>query len=311
MTARVGFIGLGIMGQPMASRLADAAVPLTVWNRSDAAAEALVAAGARRVGNVAEVFAECETVLIMLRNEAVLDSVLRGGPGGLAGLVPGHTVVNTGTVSPAYSRNLAREIESAGGDFVEAPVSGSRRPAEEGALVAMTAGRPAAVEAVTPLLAPLCAQVTPCGEVPAALTMKLTVSTFLMAVVTGLAEAFHFGREHGVDLALLRQVLDAGQMSSPISRVKTAKLVDDDLTPQAAITDVLMNVDLVATAAREARVATPLLDASRELYAEAVERGDGAADMIAVIRAISDRTARQRTDPRNDHAPGGQRRGRR
>jgi 3-hydroxyisobutyrate dehydrogenase len=297
MTARVGFIGLGIMGQPMASRLAGAGVPLTVWNRSDAAAEALVAAGARRADNVAGVFAECETVLIMLRNEAVLDSVLRGGPGGLAGLVPDHTVVNIGTVSPAYSRNLAREIESAGGDFAEAPVSGSRRPAEEGALVAMIAGRPGVVEAVTPLLARLCAQVTPCGEVPAALTMKLASSAFLMAVVTGLAEAFHFGREHGVDLALLRQVLDAGQMSSPISRVKSAKLVDDDLAPQAAITDVLMNVELVVTAAREARVATPLLDTSRELYAEAVERGDGAADMIAVIRAIADRTAQQRTRP--------------
>lgn len=297
MTGRVGFIGLGIMGQPMASRLAGAGIPLTVWNRSDAAAEALVAAGARRAANVAEVFGECGTVLVMLRNEAVLDSVLRSGPGGLAGLVPGHTVVNTGTVSPAFSRNLAREIESAGGDFVEAPVSGSRRPAEEGALVAMIAGRPGAVEAVTPLLARLCAQVTPCGEVPAALTMKLASSAFLMAVVTGLAEAFHFGREHGVDLALLRQVLDAGQMSSPISRVKSAKLVDDDLAPQAAITDVLMNVDLVAAAAREARVATPLLDTSRELYAEAVKRGDGAADMIAVIRAIADRTARQRTRP--------------
>jgi hypothetical protein len=132
MTARAGFIGLGIMGQPMASRLAGAGIPLTVWNRSDAAAEALVAAGARRADNVAGVFAECETVLIMLRNEAVLDSVLRSGPGGLAGLVPGHTVVNIGTVSPAYSRNLAREIESAGGDFVEAPVSGSRRPPRAG-----------------------------------------------------------------------------------------------------------------------------------------------------------------------------------
>jgi 3-hydroxyisobutyrate dehydrogenase len=127
--------------------------------------------------------------------------------------------------------------------------------------------------------------------------VKLASSAFLMAVVTGLAEAFHFGREHGVDLALLRQVLDAGQMASPISRVKAAKLVGDDLAPQAAITDVLMNVELVAAAAREARVATPLLDTSRELYAEAVERGDGAADMIAVIRAIADRTARQRTRP--------------
>ncbi|MBN9190621.1 MAG: NAD(P)-dependent oxidoreductase, partial [Microbacterium sp.] len=94
---------------------------------------------------------------------------------------------------------------------------------------------------------------------------------------------------HGLDAALLRGVLDAGQMSSPISRVKTAKLVADDLTPQAAISDVLMNAELVVRAARAAAISSPLLDVSRDLYAEAVAAGDGGIDMIGVVRAITRR----------------------
>ena len=118
--------------------------------------------------------------------------------------------------------------------------------------------------------------------------MKLTVNVFLISVVTGLAETFHFGERHGIDPQLLRTVLDAGQMASPISRVKTAKLVDRDLSPQAAISDVLMNAELIVEAARTAGVPIPLLDACRDLYAAAVARGDSALDMVGVVRAFSD-----------------------
>jgi 3-hydroxyisobutyrate dehydrogenase-like beta-hydroxyacid dehydrogenase len=289
MGERIGFIGLGIMGRPMALRLAHAGTALTVWNRSLEAADELAAAGAEVAGSVADVFATCGTVIVMLRNEHVVDEVLRGGPGGLAALVAGRTVVGMGTLSPAFSTALAADIEAAGGDYVEAPVSGSRKPAENGELVAMVAGRPEAVARVTPLLAPMCASVTPCGPVPGGLTMKLAVNVFLITVMTGLAESFHFAETHGLDAALLREVLDRGQMSSPISRVKTAKLVAGDLAPQAAISDVLMNADLVVDAARTAGIAAPLLEVCRDLYAEAVASGDGALDAVGVIRAIARR----------------------
>jgi 3-hydroxyisobutyrate dehydrogenase-like beta-hydroxyacid dehydrogenase len=289
MDERIGFIGLGIMGRPMALRLARAGTPLVVWNRSPEPADELADAGAEVAASVADVFARCRTAIVMLRNEGVVDEVLRGVPGGLAALVPGRTIVGMGTLSPGFSAALAAEVEAAGGDYVEAPVSGSRKPAEDGELVAMIAGRPGPVDRVTPILDPRCATVTACGAVPGGLTMKLAVNVFLIAVMTGLAESFHFAETHGLDAALLRTVLDGGQMSSPISRVKTAKLVADDLGPQAAISDVLMNAQLVVDAARAAGVATPILDVCRTLYAEAVADGDGAIDAVGVIRAIGRR----------------------
>ncbi|GAA3622954.1 NAD(P)-dependent oxidoreductase [Microbacterium awajiense] len=285
----VGFVGLGIMGRPMALRLAAAGTPLVVWNRSDEAVRALTDAGARAAASVAEVFAACDTVIVMLRNEHVVDTVLRAGDssGPVAPLVAGRTVVNMGTLAPEASARIARDVEAAGGVYVEAPVSGSRRPAEQGELVAMIASPSDAVSRVAPLIAPMCARVVPCGPVPGGLTMKLAVNVFLIATMTGLAETFHFADAHGVDRETLRDVLDSGQMASAISRVKTAKLVADDLAPQAAISDVLMNAELIRDAARAAGIAVPLTDAGRDLYVEAADRGDGGLDAIGVVRAFA------------------------
>ncbi|MFV2106130.1 GNAT family N-acetyltransferase [Micromonospora sp. LOL_015] len=284
---RVGFLGLGIMGLPMARRLARSGVGLTVWSRTPKSDDELAVAGARTAANVPEVFAQCDTVIVMLRNAAAVDQVLRDVPGGIAHLVAGRTIVNMGTLSPEYSKALADEVESAGGHYVEAPVSGSRRPAEDGKLVAMVAGRPDVVRRTVALLDPMCAQVTVCGPVPSGLTMKLAANVFLIALVTGLAEAFHFADRHGLDRELLRGILDAGQMSSPISRVKTAKLVADDLSAQAAIADVQMNAELIVDAAAVAGAGVPLSELCRALYADAVGRGDGAIDMVGVIRTIA------------------------
>ncbi|MDG4766464.1 GNAT family N-acetyltransferase [Solwaraspora sp. WMMD406] len=289
---RVGFIGLGIMGLPMARRLVHSGVPLTVWNRTPKTDDELVSAGTRTAATVPELFAGCDTVFVMLRDAAAVDQVLRGAPGGLAHLVAGRTIANMGTLSPEYAKALADEVESAGGHYVEAPVSGSRRPAEDGNLVAMVAGRPDVVRRVVPLLDPMCARVTTCGPVPSGITMKLAVNVFLIALVTGLAEAFHFADRHGLDPRLLRDILDAGQMSSPISRVKTAKLVAGDLTAQAAISDVHTNSELIVDAAVSAGAAVPLSDLCRALYADAVRRGDGALDMVGILRTIA---AGQRT----------------
>ncbi|HXZ09539.1 MAG TPA: NAD(P)-dependent oxidoreductase, partial [Paraburkholderia sp.] len=205
--------------------------------------------------------------------------------------VAGHTIVNMGTTSPDSSRSLETDIRAAGGSYVEAPVSGSRKPAEAGQLVAMLAGEHDAVERVQPLLQPMCHQSFVCGAVPGALLMKLAVNVFLITTVTGLAEAAHFAERHGLDMQQFRAVIDAGQMASGISRVKILKLVNRDFDVQASITDVLKNNRLVAEAAREAGIASPLLDVCYALYGETQALGHGQADMAAVIHALEARTA--------------------
>lgn len=289
----VGFAGLGIMGRPMAANLLASGVDLVVWNRSPGPAADLAASGAAIAADVDDLFARCRVVLLMLATEEAIDAVLgRGGPGDasrFAARVAGRTVVQMGTVTPGYSRRLADDIAAAGGAYVEAPVSGSRGPATDGTLVAMLAGPPDAVARIEPLVDAMCAQRFACGAVPAALTMKLAVNTFLITMVTGLAEAFHFARTTGADPAVLRDVLDAGPMASVVSRGKAAKLVDGDLTPQAAIADVLKNAVLIDDAAEAAGAAHPLMAVCRQLFAETAAAGRGGDDMAAVVTALEAR----------------------
>ncbi len=289
---QVGFVGLGVMGMPMALNLARAGTPLTVWNRTVGKTKPLRAAGARVAADPADLFGECRIVFLMLENEAAIDAVLGRGTGDFAKRVAGHTIVCMGTSAPGYSRSLAADIDRAGGAYVEAPVSGSRGPAETGQLVGMLAGPSEAVAQVQPLLAPVCRQTVICGAVPSALSLKLAVNLFLITMVTGLTEAAHFAERTGVDMRLFREVLDVGPMASAVSRAKTVKLVSQDFTVQAAIFDVLKNSRLVFDVARAANLATPLLDASHALYGDALALGHGDQDMAAVIRAIEARSAR-------------------
>ena len=289
----IGFIGLGAMGEAMALNLVKSGTPLVIWNRTPAKAETLAAAGAELAHKAEEVFALSQTVILMLADGKAIDTVLARGNHCFANMIRGRTVVHMGTTSPAYSRGLEADIRSAGGRYVEAPVSGSRKPAEAGQLVAMLAGEADAVVDVRPVLAPMCRETMVCGLVPNALLMKLSVNLFLISLVTGLAEAVHFAEHNGLDLEQLLAVLDAGPMASDVSRVKAPKLVGRNFAVQAAISNVLENNRLIAEVAREIGIASPLLDVCHALYNETFALGLGEADMVAVLKAIEARSERR------------------
>lgn len=286
----IGFIGLGLMGEPMALNLVRTGMPLVVWNRSPDKCAALRTAGAQVADSAAAVFARARIVILMLASTEAIKDVLGHGSDAFGRRVADRLIVQMGTISPQDSQALDLAIRAAGGRYAEAPVSGSRKPAETGQLVAMLAGETAALAEIRPLLAPLCHQVFDCGAVPGALTMKLAVNLFLITLVTGLAEATHFAQRHGLDLRQFQAILDAGPMASNVSRIKLAKLVADDFAAQASIADVLKNNRLVAEAARRAGLASPVLDICHALYGETENLGLGAQDMAAVIRAIEART---------------------
>lgn len=277
----LGFIGLGVMGTPMALNLLRAGHELTVWNRTAEKCVPLVEAGATRAETAADVFAAAGTVFLMLIDEPATDAVLdRDGPT-FAERVKGRTVVQMGTLSAEYSKALHDDITAAGGSYVEAPVSGSRGPAEAGQLVAMVSGG----GDIAALLEPMCAKVVDCGPVPGALLMKFAVNTFLITMATGLVEAFSFGERAGLDTGKLAEILDAGPMSSSVSRAKTAKVVSGDFSVQAACSDVLKNNRLVVDAARAREIPLPLMDVCLGLFTDTVARGRGGDDMVGVIAA--------------------------
>jgi 3-hydroxyisobutyrate dehydrogenase len=288
----LGFIGLGIMGEPMALNLLGASTPLLLWNRSTAKSDLLAKAGGTVARDVGEVFQRCEGVILMLRDEEATDMVLgRQDPIFFRSRVRDHTIINMATTSPFYSKALEADIRAHGGRYVEAPVSGSRKPAEAGQLVAMLAGARDTVASVQPVLVPMCRKTFDCGPTPNALIMKFSVNLFMICMVTGLSEAMHFAQSHGADLAQLVAILDASPMASDVSRVKAAKLASEDFEPQATVPNVLENTTLIVQSARRARVASPLLDVCHALYGEANSLGAKDLDMVAVIRAIEQRTA--------------------
>ena len=278
----LGFVGLGRMGEPMAGRLVEQGTDLVVWNRSPEPAERLAALGARRAGSVAEVFALCDTVVLMLAHARAVDQVLDDPRIPLEG----RTVVAMGTVAPDDSRALCGRLRSAGASYCEAPVSGSRVPAETGTLVAMLAGEERTLDRVEPLLAPLTSAVFRCGDVPRALETKLAVNAFLIGLVTALAESVALAERLGVDATLLRSILDAGPMSSAVSRGKLAKLADGDRSAQAALSDVLYNSRLILDAAGLRGMHLPLTSVCTGLLEQAQAAGLGSTDMISVLDVI-------------------------
>jgi 3-hydroxyisobutyrate dehydrogenase len=289
----VGFIGIGSMGVPMALHLVRAGYDLLIWNRTPAKTASVVAAGAKLADDADQVFATADVIILMLANGAAIDAVLGRGEEGFVRRVAGRTIVHMGTTSPEYSLGLETDLVAAGAAYVEAPVSGSRKPAEAGRLLALLAGDPTAVDRVRPIIEPMTAATFVCGATPGATLMKLAANIYLIGEVVALAEATHFAGRAGLDLALFDEILQSGQMASEITRVKTPKLIARDFAPQAAVVNVLDNNHLIAEAAQLRGIAVPLISLCRALFDQALEAGHGDDDMVAVVTSIEARSRLQ------------------
>lgn len=292
----IGFIGLGVMGLPMAMNLLRSGARLVVWNRSAEKCAPLRALGATLAPTVSAVFDATDTIILMLATATAMDAVLARGTPAFAAQVRGHTVINTSTTSPSYSSALAADIAAAGGCYIECPVSGSAKQARAAQLIGMLAGEPDTIAAVRPWLSPMLRESFVCGPVPSALRMKLAVNLYLITLVTGLCEAFQFAEIQGLDLHQFQAILDAGPMASSVSSHKLRKLVNRDTSAEASIDDVLKNNRLIADEARRAGIASPLLDACHAVYAKAENLGLGAQDMVMVVRSTAELCAKLQRD---------------
>jgi 3-hydroxyisobutyrate dehydrogenase len=284
---RFGFAGLGHMGEPMATRIVQSRGQLAVWNRSPAKLSVLAKAGATPCANMQELAAHSDAIILMLATEEAMDETLQRGAPSFDALVRGRIIVHMGTTTPAYSQALCADVQRAGGHYVEAPVSGSRVPAERGELVGMAAGDAAHIEAIMPALNAMCRKVFVCGsQASQALMMKIAVNHYLVTTVAALCEAWHFAESAGVDNALFKDILCAGPMSSPVAQVKLDKLLRDDYSAQATIADVFKNAQLIFEQARAHQMNTPVLDTAHALYRRTLEAGLGALDMVAVRKVL-------------------------
>lgn len=288
MTAadRIGLIGLGTMGVPMAKNIAGAGLALTVFNRSRKPLRAFEGTGVRIAASVQDVFDNADQIVLMLNTEAAFDEVLEREDGAFGVSLAGKTIVNTATLTPKYSEALGSDVVKAGGAYVEAPVSGSRGPAESGDLLVMTAGDADAVDAAAPIFDAIGGKTVYCGAVPAAMAMKSASNVLLAGVMGGLAEAVGFARGMGLDLELYSKVILDGPMASDFLKMKLPRAMAEDYSPQAAVKNVAEALDVMIRTARDSAIKIPQAAAMRETCEKALEMGLAEEDILALVKAL-------------------------
>ncbi|QYT00211.1 NAD binding NADP oxidoreductase coenzyme F420-dependent [Trichoderma simmonsii] len=280
----VGFLGLGVMGTPMALNLCRR-FPTTVWNRTASKCAALVQAGAGLGQTPAKVVEQSDVIFTMMFDGPAIRSVIDDD---FRKALRGKTLVNTSSVSVEFSQSLAKEVQEAGGKFIEMPVSGSKVPAETGKLVGMMAGDQADCERIRPFVEPITSAAVYCGPIGAGLKTKYAVNIFLITVTAGLAESMNLARAQGLNLEAFSSVLDAGPLASAYSKIKLAKMAKQDWSAQAAVKDCYNSTELIRTAAKAAEAKTPLIQVCNSLYKQAIDSGLEDEDMIAVYRVLSE-----------------------
>lgn len=280
---RIGFLGLGVMGTPIALNLCRK-FPTTVWNRTASKCAVLTQAGAALGHTPAKVAEQSDIIFMMMFNGPAIRSVIDDD---FKKALRGKTLVNTSSVSVEFSRSLAEEIRGAGAKFIEMPVSGSKVPAEQGSLVGMMAGDQVECERIQPFVEPITSAAIYCGPIGAGLKTKYAVNIFLITLTAGLAESMNLARAQGLDLQAFSSVLDAGPMASAYSKMKLAKMAGQDWSAQAAVKDCYNLTELIQDAAKAADAKTPLMEVCNSLYGQAMESGFQDEDMIAVYRVFS------------------------
>jgi 3-hydroxyisobutyrate dehydrogenase-like beta-hydroxyacid dehydrogenase len=214
--ANLGFIGLGVMGSEMVNRLLSKGHSVTGYNRTKSKAEGLISKGMKWANSPREVAATVDVVFSMVTNSAALDAVVSGPDGELAGLTPGKIVVDISTVSPAFSREVAKKVREKGCDMVDAPVSGSVITLQEGKLSVMVGGRKETFEKVKPLLLDIGPKVTYVGDNGLALVMKIGTNLSLAVQMLAFCEGVLLAEKSGIARETAVEVLTHSVIASPM-----------------------------------------------------------------------------------------------
>jgi 3-hydroxyisobutyrate dehydrogenase len=233
---KIAFLGLGAMGSRMAARLLDTGHALTVWNRSPAAADALVAAGATLAPSPRAAAQGVEVVISMLRDDDVSRHVwLDGESGALAGMTPGTLAIESSTLTPGWVRELGQAVAARGAALLEAPVAGSRPAAQNGQLVMLAGGEQAALERAQPLLAVLGSATHHVGPLGAGALAKLATNTLLGMHVAALAEVIPMLRRTGADVEATLKAIAGTPVWAPVDQVISGSILAQAFAPQFPI----------------------------------------------------------------------------
>lgn len=281
---KLGFLGLGLMGRPMALNLVRGGHAVTVWNRTEAACAPLREAGAAVAALPAAVTAACDITFAMLADPDAARSVACGPGGACEGLVAGRGYVDMSTVDPATALAVAAAVNGRGGRFLEAPVSGSRQPAEQGTLVIMAAGDRALYDEAAPALDLLGSRRLYLGEAGRAARLKLVVNQVMGGMMASFCEGLALAGSAGLEPEQVLEVLDAGALANPMFRGKGPRMLAGDFAVAFPLKHMAKDLRLARELAGAAGAGQPVAAAVAGAFARALAAGDGDLDFSALLR---------------------------
>src|ERR1700742_3157207 len=293
----VGFIGLGVMGAPMARNLLAAGFDVVAWNRSAGPLEELAAAGARAADGPGAVAREADVVISIVKDDAAVREVLAGPEGAIAAARPGSLVIDMSTVSPAAARELAEEAAAREGAFLDAPVSGGDVGARDGTLSIMVGGEAAAVERARPVFEVLGSRVTHVGAAGAGQGGKGCNQVLVAVIFGGLAEALVLGSKLGVDPARVLDAVGGGMAANRIMEVRRGNFLEHDFAPGFKIDLHHKDLEIALGASGEVDAPLPLTAEVQQMFRQLRAAGHGGEDDSALLRVAEQRAAHRLGDP--------------
>jgi 3-hydroxyisobutyrate dehydrogenase len=286
---RVAVLGTGIMGSAMARNLIAAGLATTVWDRSASATAPLEQAGARVAPSAAEAVAGARVVIMMLPTADIVTSVLFDD-GVVQAFAADAVIAQMGTIGVPETIEIDRRLGQARPDvmFVDAPVSGSKGPAEAGQLLIMASGPAAAEPVADPVFDVLGRKTVWLGQAGQGSRLKLAVNSYMSILIEGVAEALELARRFGIDPAKLEEAIAGGPLDAPIADAKLHKMEAGDYAPEFPLEWALKDVDLALAEADGTSL--PLLAALSRQWRAAVDAGHGREDVSAARLALTDPT---------------------
>ena len=286
MKRPVGFMGLGAMGAPMAANILRAEYPLTVYNRSAEKTPPLAHLGARVAPSPRELAHASDVIIAMVTDSEALDALLWGPDGAAAAMDRTKIFINMSTVPPRYTRELREKLAPSGVTFIDAPVSGSRKPAEEGTLIILAGGNQERLTELTPLLETMGKKVIYCGEAGQGSMMKMAMNLLLGIMMEGFAEALSFGARGGLAEETIVEAIFAGPLSCGLYRLKSAMFRQKTFPAQFFLKDMCKDLKSVIDTAYENGTPVPAGQTMLHLYRVGVGHDWGELDFAAIYKVL-------------------------
>jgi 3-hydroxyisobutyrate dehydrogenase len=282
-------IGAGIMGSAMARRLLSAGLPVTVWDRSVSASASLAEAGAVAAASAREAVRNAGVVITMLPTFDVVNSVIFDG-GVVDDFAQGCVWAQMGTIGVEQTITTRDRLAAQRPDvvFIDAPVSGSKGPAQQGQLLILASGPTAAAEALAPVFAAIGRKTVWLGQAGKGSQVKLIVNAYMSILIEGVAEALELADRLGIGHQQLEEAIEGGPLDAPIADAKLHKIDQGDFAPEFPLEWALKDVDLAISAAQGGDL--PLLAALSRQWRVAVDTGHGREDVSAARLALGGRS---------------------